>query len=389
MSSPVLLNVYQRLPITLSHGEGAWVWDTHNKRYLDALAGIAVTGLGHNHPAITPVIQAQAAKLIHTSNLFEVEQQTLLATELRRLSGLSTAFFSNSGAEAIELSIKATRLYGHERGIAEPKIVVFEGAFHGRTMACISANSNPKHRAGFEPLLPGFVRIPFNDLDALRNQARKNPDIVAVLLEPIQGESGIHVPDANYLSGVRAICDEYEWLMIADEIQSGMARTGTFFCYEQSKIKPDIVTLAKSLANGIPIGATIMSEAVAARFSPGAHGSTFGGNPLACATAIATLKVIETEKLWENAAIQGKYLLDTFNTALRGLPQVIDVRGRGLMLGIELNRPCRDILLEALKAGVLFNVANQNVIRLLPPLIINREQTEWLAQTIIELVKQF
>lgn len=389
MSAPVLLNVYQRLPITLSHGEGAWVWDTQNKRYLDALAGIAVTGLGHNHPNITPVIQAQAAKIIHSSNLFEVEQQTVLATHLRRLSGLSTAFFNNSGAEAIELAIKAARLYGHEQGIAEPKILVFEGAFHGRTMACISASSNPKHQAGFEPLLPGFVRIPFNNLEAIRHQADTNSDIVAVLLEPIQGESGVRVPDKHYLKEVRKICDEYQWLMMVDEIQTGMARTGSFFCYEQSRIQPDLVTLAKGLANGIPIGACLMNESVAACFTPGSHGSTFGGNPLACAAAIATVHTIEKEKLWENATKQGEYLLQTLKTELSTIPHVVDIRGQGLMIGIELNQPCRGILIEALKEGILFNIANQNVIRLLPPLIINREQTELLAKLVIKLVKNF
>jgi acetylornithine aminotransferase len=389
MSAPLLLNVYQRLPITLSHGEGAWVWDTQNKRYLDALAGIAVTGLGHNHPAITAVIQGQAAKIIHSSNLFEVEQQTVLATHLRRLSGLSTTFFNNSGAEAIELAIKAARLYGHARKIAAPKILVFDGAFHGRTMACISASSNPKHRAGFEPLLPGFIRVPFNDLNAIRNQANKSSDIVAVLLEPIQGESGIRVPNKEYLAEVRKICDAYQWLMMTDEIQTGMGRTGSFFCYEQSGIKPDVVTLAKSLANGIPIGACIMNEAVAARFTPGSHGSTFGGNPLACATAIATIETIEKERLWENAANQGRYLLETFKAELSTLPHVVGIRGQGLMIGIELNKPCREILMDALKEGILFNIANQNVIRLLPPLIIDREQTEWLAKTVIKLVKNF
>jgi acetylornithine aminotransferase len=389
MSAPVLLNVYQRLPVVFSHGEGAWVWDMQNKRYLDGLAGIAVTGLGHNHPVITSVIQAQAAKLIHTSNLFEVEQQTILATQLRRLSGLSTSFFNNSGAEAIELAIKAARLYGHERKIAEPKILVFDGAFHGRTMACISAGSNPKHRAGFEPLLSGFVRVPFDDLTAIRNQANKNPDIVAVLLEPVQGESGIHVPAPDYLAGVRKICDEYQWLMIADEIQTGMGRTGSFFSYEQAGIKPDIVTLAKSLANGIPIGACIMNEETAARFNPGSHGSTFGGNPLACATAIATIEVMEKEQLWKNAAEQGQYLLARFKAELSNLPQVVDIRGKGLMIGIELNRPCREILMDALSEGILFNIANQNVIRMLPPLIINRSQCDYLAEKVIKLVKNF
>jgi acetylornithine/N-succinyldiaminopimelate aminotransferase len=389
MPAPVLLDVYQRLPVAFSHGEGVFIWDINKKRYLDALAGIAVTGLGHNHPAITPVIQEQAAKLIHTSNLFEIEQQTALATALKRLSGLSTSFFSNSGAEAVECAIKAAHRYGHSCQVTEPKILVFDGAFHGRTMGCISASSNPKHRLGFEPLLPGFVRVPFNDLAAVKNQAKKNPDIVAVLVEPIQGESGIRVPDKAYLAGLRQICDENQWLLMLDEIQTGIGRTGSFFCYEQSDIKPDVIALAKSLANGIPIGACIMNAAVAALFTPGTHGSTFGGNVLACATAMAVIETIEKEKLWENAAAQGQYLLDTFKAELSTNPQVVDIRGKGLMIGIELKQPCRATLHDAVKAGVLFNIANQNTIRLLPPLIINREQTEWLAKTIIQLVSQF
>lgn len=390
-SSP-LINAYKRLPISLSRGEGAWVWDRDNKKYLDALCGIGVTGLGHNHPEVTRTIQDQAAKILHTSNLFQIDHQIELGTELRRLTGLKNAqsFFNNSGAEAVETAIKLSRLYGHHiKNLKEPQILVFEGAFHGRTMAAISAGGNPKYKKGFDPLLPGFIQIAFDDVSAVEAAAREYRNIVAVLVEPIQGEGGIRIPKPDYLNQLRAICDKHQWLLMTDEIQCGLARSGRLFCYEHNQIKPDVIMLAKCLANGLPIGACVMTQPYAELFTPGSHGSTFGGNPLAMATALTVLKVIETQRLWENAEKQGAWLLDQFQVALKAHASVKGIRGKGLMLGIELDRPCRDLLPKALEKGLLFNIAQETTIRLLPPLILERTQAEFILETVIKLIKVF
>ncbi len=393
-----LMNVYKRLPVTFERGEGIWLWDTEGNKYLDALSGIAVVGLGHAHPAVTKAIQDQAAKLLHTSNVYQIANQSALADVLCRLTGLDQAFFCNSGAEAVETALKLIRLYGHQKGIDFPQVVVMNNAFHGRTLATIAAGGSHKAQVGFEPLMSGFIHVPYNDLNALENIA--NPkDIAAVLVEPLQGESGIRIPDENYLTGVRRICDKNNWLMALDEVQTGLGRTGTLFAYHQAinepasvqsqPLLPDILTLAKALGNGVPIGACLAKEAVATLFQPGNHGSTFGGNPLSTAAALATIKEIETHKLWENAATQGKKLLQGLQEKLKNHPHVKEIRGKGLMVGIELDRPCRDILLLALKKNILFTVSNEMVIRLLPPLIINEEGIQQIINILPPLIDEF
>lgn len=389
MSSSHLMNTYKRLPITFERGEGVWLYDKAGNRYLDALSGIAVCGLGHSHPAVTKAIQTQAEKLIHTSNLYQIEAQNKLADLLATATGLTESFFCNSGAEAVEAALKLSRLYGHKKGIDSPQLLVMSGAFHGRTLATISAGGNARVQAGFEPLVPGFLRVRYNDIDAVRAMAEAQADIVGVLVEPIQGEGGIIVPSTDYLKHLRAICDEKEWLLILDEVQTGMGRTGTLFAYQADNILPDIVTLAKGLANGVPIGACVAQSHVADLFHPGKHGSTFGGNPLACSAAIATLTTLQTEKLWENAKEKGELLLKGLKEKLKGNPHVLDIRGRGLMIGIELDMPCRDILNLALEKRLLFNITAEKVIRLLPPLIIENEQIQTILETLPELINQF
>lgn len=384
-----LMNVYKRLPVTFERGEGVWLWDTDGNKYLDALSGIAVSGLGHANPAVVNAIQTQAAKLIHTSNLYHIANQEKLADALCRLTGLSQAFFCNSGAEALETAIKLARLFGHDKGIEFPHIVVMSGAFHGRTLATISAGGSKKAQTGFEPLVQGFVRIPYNDVRALESIVSTHDNIAAVIVEPVQGESGINVPDDNYLRDIRKICTEQDWLMILDEVQTGLGRTGTLFAYQAYDFLPDVLTVAKALGNGVPIGACLAQEPFASLFKPGNHGSTFGGNPLSTAAALATLKEIETHKLWENAKRQGQRLLDGLKEKLSGHPAVKDVRGKGLMIGIELDRHCRDILLLALKKRILFTVSNDTVIRLLPPLIINDEQVQEIIEKVPALIDEF
>ncbi len=384
-----LMNTYRRLPITFERGEGVWLWDTDGNKYLDALAGIAVTVLGHTNPVVTTAIQQQATKLLHTSNLYQIKNQMTLGDTLCRLTGLDQVFFCNSGAEAVEAALKLTRLYGHKKGIEFPQVVVMQNSFHGRTLATIAAGGNKKVQAGFEPLFPGFIRSPFNDIPALENIAENNNMIAAVLLEPVQGESGIQVPDEDYLTQVRALCDKNGWLMVLDEVQSGMGRTGTLFAYQAKNILPDILTVAKGLANGVPIGACLAKENVGALFQPGNHGSTFGGNPLACAAALATLKEMETLKLWENAKEQGNNLLKGLKEKLKGNPNVVAIRGKGLMIGIELDRACRDILNLGLAKRLLFSVTNETVIRLLPPLIINSEQVQMIIDILPEIIKEW
>ena len=374
------------MDVTFDHGKGAILWDTNGKQYLDALSGIAVCGLGHAHPAVTSAISAQAAKLIHTSNLYQIANQQLLADELCRISGLDRVFFSNSGAEANEAAIKIARMYGNTKGIASPSIIVMENSFHGRTMATLSATGNRNVQAGFEPLVQGFVRAPFNNIEAIENIASNSNNVVAVMVEPIQGESGIKVPDATYLNQLRKICDDNNWLLILDEIQTGMGRTGKWFAYQHNGILPDIMTLAKSLGNGVPIGACVANMKAAEVMKPGSHGSTFGGNPLACAAGLAVIKTIEQDHLVERAATAGQQLQDGLHAALDNVAGVKEIRGKGLMVGIQLEKPCKPLMLQALQQGLLISVQSDYVIRLLPPLTISDEQIESLTETLSKLV---
>jgi len=384
-----LMTTYAPMDVTFDHGEGAILWDTDGKQYLDALAGIAVCGLGHAHPAVTSAISEQAAKLVHTSNLYQIENQQLLADELCRLSGLDSVFFSNSGAEANEAAIKIARMYGNSKGISSPSIIVMENSFHGRTMATLSATGNRNVQAGFEPLVQGFVRAPFNNIEAIENIAGNSSNVVAIMVEPIQGESGIVVPDTDYLNKLRKICDDNDWLLILDEIQTGMGRTGKWFAYQHNGIVPDIMTLAKSLGNGVPVGACVANSKAAAVMKPGSHGSTFGGNPLACAAGLAVIKTISQENLVERAATIGNLLQDKLNAALGSVAGVSEIRGLGLMIGIQLVNPCKQLMAEALQQGLLISVQSEHVIRLLPPLTINEEQIDTLTATLSSLVISF
>jgi len=383
------MHTYQRLPVTFEHGEGAWLVDTEGRRYLDALGGIAVCGLGHAHPALTAAISDQAGKLLHTSNLYGIAQQEQLGETLCRLSGMQRAFFGNSGAEANEAAIKLARLYAHKRGIEKPAIVVMENSFHGRTLATLSATGNRKVQAGFEPLVQGFVRVPFNDLEAIRAVAENRSDVVAVLVEPIQGEGGIQIPGEGYLEGIRALCDQNQWLMMLDEIQTGMGRTGRYFAFQHGQAVPDVMTLAKALGNGVPIGACLARGIAADLFAPGNHGSTFGGNPLACRAGLTVCETLESDGLVARAARLGEILHARFCESLAGQAAVREIRGRGLMIGIELDRPCGDLVGMALQAGLLINVTAGNVIRLLPPLILSDEDAERLADTTVQLINEF
>lgn len=386
-----LMNTYGRQPVTFAKGEGAWLWDTSGKKYLDALAGVAVNGLGHAHPKLVAAIGGQAAKLIHTSNIYQIAEQSALADRLTALSGMDRVFFCNSGCEANEAAIKLARLYGHHKGIENPAIVVMDKAFHGRTMATLSATGNRKVQAGFEPLVSGFVRVPFDDLEAVRQVAEHNQNVVAVLVEPVQGEGGINIPrdGAAYLEGLRKICDANGWLLMLDEVQSGIGRTGTWFAFQHTHIAPDVMTLAKGLGSGVPIGACLAKGAAADVLTPGKHGSTFGGNPLACAAGLATLDAIEQEKLRENAETIGNLVVAEMRAALAGVAGVVTVRNAGLMIGIELDRPCGDLVKQALEAGLLINVTNDTVVRLLPPLILNAAEAKQLVQILAPLIRKF
>jgi acetylornithine aminotransferase len=384
-----LMTTYASMDVTFDYGEGACLWDTEGKQYLDALAGIAVCGLGHAHPAVTAAISEQASKLIHTSNLYRIDKQQLLADDLCRLSGLDRVFFSNSGAEANEAAIKIARMYGHTRGISSPGIIVMENSFHGRTMATLTATGNRNVQAGFEPLVQGFIRAPFNNIEAIESIAANSSNVVAIMVEPIQGESGIVVPDADYLNRLRVICDDNDWLLILDEIQTGMGRTGKWFAHQHNGIRPDIMTLAKSLGNGVPIGACIANLKAAEVMKPGSHGSTFGGNPLACAAGLAVIKTIEQDKLVERAATLGRLLIDKFNTRLADVAGVVDIRGQGLMIGIQLDKPCKQLMQDALQQGLLISVQSEHVIRLLPPLTISETQIDTLTDTLSSLVISF
>lgn len=383
-----LMATYAPLPVTFSHGRGAYLYDTHDTRYLDGLSGIAVTNLGHAHPAVTEAIREQAGRLLHTSNYYHIEAQERLADTLTRVTGMERAFFCNSGAEANEAAIKLARLYGHQRDIEQPEIIVLEDAFHGRTLATLSATGNRRIQAGFEPLVAGFVRAPRNDMEAVHNIARNNPNVVAVLLEPIQGEGGIRPLDSDYLHALRQFCSEQGWLLMFDEVQSGNGRTGHFFAYQGLNLLPDVVTTAKGLGNGVPIGACLAQGPAAGVFAAGHHGSTYGGNPLACAAAQAVVDTLENENLYQKAT----HLGDRVCAALRaeaGDDAIVDLRGRGLMLGIELARPCADIMQRALDAQILLNVTAGNTVRLLPPLIMSDEQADTLGAGVGRVIREF
>ncbi|MBP6261110.1 MAG: aspartate aminotransferase family protein [Chromatiaceae bacterium] len=388
MSDP-LMATYRRLPVTFTHGEGAWLWDETGKRYLDALSGIAVCGLGHAHPAVRDALCEQAGSLIHTSNLYQIAAQTELGARLTTCAGMDRVFFGNSGAEANEAAIKLARLHGHHRGIEKPAILVMENSFHGRTLATLSATGNRKVQAGFEPLVQGFVRVPYNDVGAVETAAANRQDIVAVLVEPIQGEGGINIPAPDYLPRLRAICDRQGWLLMLDEIQTGMGRTGRLFAHQHTGIQPDVMTLAKGLANGVPIGACLARGVAATVLGPGSHGSTFGGNPLACRAASVVLEILERDHLVDRAARLGKQLQAGFRQALARQAGVRDIRGLGLMIGIELDRPCAELVGQALEAGLLINVTAERVIRLLPPLILEAGQVELLVDQLARLIAAF
>ena len=383
------MNTYSRLPVAFTRGEGVWLWDTSGKRYLDGVAGVAVNTLGHAHPKLTQALCAQAQALIHTSNLYEVALQEKLAAKLCNLALMDRVFFCNSGCEANEAAIKLARLYGHQKSIEVPTIVVMEKSFHGRTMATLTATGSRKVQAGFEPLLAGFVRVPFNDLEAVRQVGLHNHNIVAVLVEPVQGEGGINIPDAAYLEGLRQICDANGWLFMLDEVQSGIGRTGTWFAHQHTAIKPDVMTLAKGLGSGVPIGACLAAGLAADLFKPGNHGSTFGGNPLACTAALTTLDTIEQEGLRENAVRIGELIVDSLKQALGSMPGVVQIRGNGLMIGIELDRSCGELVKRGLAQGLLINVTSDKVIRLVPPLIINAQEAQQLVAGVVSLVQEF
>jgi acetylornithine aminotransferase len=383
------MSTYKRLPVQFERGEGVWLWDSEGKRYLDALSGIAVCGLGHAHPAVAEAICTQSKMLLHTSNLYGIAPQDELADKLTSLASMDRAFFANSGAEANEAAIKLARLYGHEKGVNEPTIVVMENSFHGRTLATLSATGSRKVQAGFEPLVQGFTRVPFNDMESLQAVANGSPNVVAVLVEPIQGEAGINLPDDDYLQQLRALCDEQGWLLMLDEIQSGMGRSGKMFAHQHSGIVPDVMTLAKGLGNGVPIGACLARGKAAELFAPGNHGSTFGGNHLACSAALAVVETLEKESLPARAEELGNQLLADLADALEGVVGVEEIRGSGLLLAIELDSDCGDLMTQALDQGLLLNVTAEKVIRLLPPLIMNSEEAAELVATVSQLIKDF
>ena len=383
------MSSYQRLPVAFVRGEGVWLWDTEGRRYLDAVGGIAVCTLGHAHPVVAEAVAEQAAILVHTSNLYRIPLQERLAERLVALSGMDQAFFCNSGAEANEAAIKIARLLGHERGLETPAIVVMAGAFHGRTLATLTATGDRKVQAGFEPLVQGFVRVPYGDLEALRAVSANRREIVAVLCEPIQGEGGVVIPPPGYLAGLREVCDRHGWLLMLDEVQTGMCRTGRWFAFQHEGITPDVMTLAKSLGNGVPIGACLARGAAAGLIRPGKHASTFGGNPLACRAALAVLDLLEQGRLAERAAALGEALLERLRRALGGVPGVVEIRGRGLIIGVMLDRPCGELVERALGLGLLINVTAERVVRLLPPLILSDAETADLVERLGTVIREF
>ncbi len=384
-----LMNTYARQPVAFVRGEGAYLWDESGKRYLDAVAGVAVNGLGHAHPKLVKAISEQAASVIHTSNLYRIPKQEELADRLCALSGMDKAFFCNSGCEANEAAIKLARLHGHGKGIEVPTIIVMEKAFHGRTMATLTASGSRKIQAGFEPLLSGFARVPFNDLEAIRQVGEHNKSVVAVLVEVVQGEGGINVLPSEFLVELRKICNANGWLLMLDEVQTGIGRTGTWFGFQHSGVMPDVIALAKGLGSGMPIGACLARGEAAEVFKPGSHGSTFGGNPLACATALATLDAIEQENLLENARVRGEAIRSGLRQVLDGIPGVVEIRGEGMMIGIELDRPCAELVGVARDAGVLINVTSDKVVRLVPPLIYGEAEVNVLVAAVSGIIKNY
>ncbi|WP_245876504.1 aspartate aminotransferase family protein [Caldimonas caldifontis] len=386
---PHVMNTYGRLPVALSHGRGCRVWDTNGREYLDGLGGIAVNTLGHAHPKLVPALQDQIARLIHTSNYYQVPLQEQLAAKLVELSGMTNVFFCNSGLEANEAAIKIARKFGHDKGIEMPEIVVYDKAFHGRSIATLSATGNPKVQAGFGPLVPGFVRIPLNDVAALEEVAKSRPNVVAVFLETIQGEGGVNPARAEYLREVRRVCDERGWLLMIDEVQCGIGRTGKWFAHQWAGIVPDVMPLAKGLGSGVPIGAVVAGPKAANVLQPGNHGTTFGGNPLAMRAGVETLRIMEEDKLLDNAAKVGAALKAGLEREFDGLSGVVEIRGQGLMLGIELDRPCGALLGQALEAGLLMSVTADKVIRIVPPLILSEAEAAEIVTKLAPLVKAF
>ena len=386
---PHVMNTYGRLPIALSHGRGCWLWDTQGRKYLDGLGGIAVNTLGHAHPKLVPALQDQIGRMIHSSNYYEVPLQEQLAAKLCALSGLSAAFFCNSGLEANEGALKIARKYGHDKGVQRPEIIVYEKAFHGRSIATLSATGNPKVQKGFEPLVEGFVRVPLNDLAAVEAVARGNPNVVAVFLETIQGEGGINPSRWEYLQGLRKLCDRQGWLLMLDEVQCGIGRTGKWFAHQWAAIQPDVMPLAKGLGSGVPIGAVVVGPKAVNVLGPGNHGTTFGGNPLAMRAGVETLRIMEEDGVMANAAAVGAVLRDALTSGLAGLSGVKEIRGAGLMIGIELDRPCGVLLARAAEAGLMLSVTADSVIRLVPPLILSADEARQMATILCPLVKAF
>lgn len=386
-----LMNTYMRQPVTFVKGEGVWLWDDKGEKYLDALAGVAVNGLGHAHPKLVKAISEQVAKLIHVSNIYNIAEQAALADKLCEISGMDKVFFCNSGCEANEASIKLARLFGHNKGIENPEIIVMDQSFHGRTLATLSATGNRKVQAGFEPLVSGFIRVPYDDIEAVQHVAAHNANVVAILVEPVQGEGGINIPkDAGtYLETLRQICDAHDWLLMLDEVQTGIGRTGTWFSFQHTTIMPDVMSLAKGLGSGVPIGACLAHGRAAEVFTYGKHGSTFGGNPLACAAGLATLKAIEEDGLRENSEKIGHLIHAGFEAEFKSTKGVIAIRNAGLMIGIELDRPCADLVKMALAAKLLINVTADNVVRLLPPLVMNEAEANELVLRLAAVIKTF
>lgn len=386
MTSTALMPTYSRLPVAFQQGSGAWLQDTHGRWYLDALAGIAVCGLGHAHPAVAAALSGQAHTLIHTSNLYSIPHQDALGERLCALSGLEQVFFANSGAEANEAAIKLARLYGHHQGIQAPEIIVTDNAFHGRTLGALAATGNSKAQTGFGPMPAGFVRVPYNDAKAVARAATERT--VAIFVEPIQGEGGIVIPDDDYLPALRELADAHDWLLMADEVQAGVGRTGRWFGHQHAGITPDVITLAKALANGVPIGACLAGGKAHGVLGPGSHGTTFGGNPLATRAALSVLDVIESDHLLERAEALGERIIGGFRKALHGIEGITDIRGRGLMIGIELAQPCPELVTQALEAGLLINVTASRVVRLLPPLVLTDAQADQLVCILAPLIAQ-
>jgi acetylornithine/N-succinyldiaminopimelate aminotransferase len=388
-SSPHTMNTYGRLPVAMSHGQGLRVWDTNGKCYLDGLAGIAVNTLGHGHPKLVPALQDQVARMIHCCNYYHVPDQERLAAKLVELSGMTNVFFCSTGLEANEAAIKLARKFGHDKGIEKPVIVVYEKSFHGRSIATLSATGNEKIQKGFGPLVEGFLRVPLNDIEALKKATQGNPNVVAVFFETIQGEGGINPMRTDYLREVRALCDQQDWLMMIDEVQCGMGRTGKWFAHQWAGIVPDVMPLAKGLGSGVPIGAVVAGPKAAQIFQPGNHGTTFGGNPLATRAGVETLRIMEEDGLLENAARVGEHLRAALHRELHSVPGFVEVRGQGLMLGIELDRPCGVIMNQALEAGLLLSVTADSVIRLVPPLIISAAEADEIVSILVPIVKKF